>query len=84
MNHEWVHPKSHKKFRVGDLFEENRLLMDLEAQPDHIQMSIIKTVQKELKNPGKFDYFKFIKFCGKYDLKKISDGSDLYIKMLNL
>ena len=84
MNHTWVHPKSKKEFRVGDLFEENKLLMDLEAQPDDIQIKIIKTVQDELDNPGTFSYFEFIKFCGKFDLKKVSDGSDLYIKMLSL
>jgi len=84
MNHTWVHPKSKKEFRVGDLFEENRLLMDLERQPDDIQIKIIKTIQNELDNPGSFSYFEFIKFCGKFDLKKVSDGSDLYIKMLSL
>ena len=84
MNHEWVHPKSEKKFRVGDLFEENKLLMDLESQPEHIQLKIIETIQDEFKNPGTFSYFEFIKFCGKFDLQKVADGSSLYVKMLSL
>lgn len=84
MNHEWVHPKSKKLFRVGDLFEENQLLMDLEMQPEHIILDIIKTVQDGIEQPGKFDYIQFIKFCKKYDLRKVSDGSDQYIKMLSL
>ena len=84
MNHEWVHPVSEKKFRVGDLFKENELLMDLESQPDHIALDIIKAVQDGLDNPGTFDYFKFLKYCGKNDLTKVKDGSDQYIDMLSL
>lgn len=84
MNHEWVHPKSKKEFKVADLFEENRLLMDLENQPDDIQIKIIEAVQDGFNNSGEFSMFEFIKFCGKFDLKKVADGSDLYIKMLSL
>ena len=84
MNHTWEHPLSKKKFRVGDLFKENELLMDLESQPEHIAIDIIESVQKGLSTPGKFDYFKFIKYCGKHGLTKVKDGSDQYIDMLSL
>ena len=84
MNHEWVHPVSEKTFRVGDIFKENQLLMDLEAQPDNIAVDIINTIESEMKRDRKFNFFKFIKFCGDNGLKKVVDGSDLYIEMLSL
>jgi len=84
MNHKWVHPQSEKKFRVGDLHKENKLLMCLESQPEDIEELIFNTVVKELERKKKFDFFEFLKFCGKFDLKKVQDGSDHYIKMLSL
>jgi len=84
MNHTWKHPVSKKTFRVGDLHKENQLLMDLEHQPEHIQIDIIKAVMDGIENPGKFEYFKFIKYCGKHGLEKVKDGSDQYIEMLSL
>lgn len=84
MNHTWEHPISKKTFRVGDLHKENQLLMDLEKQPEHIQIDIIEAVMAGMANPGKFEYFKFIKYCGKHGLEKVKDGSDQYIDMLSL
>ena len=84
MSHEWVHPISEKKFRVGDLHKENQLLMDLEQQPEHMQIDIIESVMDGMANPGKFEYFKFIKYCGKHGLTNVKDGSDQYIDMLSL
>jgi len=45
---------------------------------------IIETVLTSLDNPGKFNYFEFLKYCGKHELKKISEGVDNYVKTLSL
>lgn len=84
MNHEWVHPVSSKKFRVGDLHKENKLLMCLESQPPEIEELIFEVVEAGFNRKQKFNFVKFLQFCGKFDLKKVQEGSDRYIKMMSL
>lgn len=79
MHHEWS-PPGHipaddddgHKFVVKDLFKENQLLMDLEMQPEHIRETIFKTIMVAEKNPGKFSYFHFMKFLGRYNMDKLA------------
>lgn len=71
------------EFRVGDLFKENQLLMDLYSQPEPVKRLIKSTIKKSMTNTGKYSHFHFIKFCGKHDLKRISENVDRYIKMLS-
>jgi hypothetical protein len=77
MNSEWsvTDPETEitKVFRVGDLFKENQLLMDLDAQPDHIKALIEETIDTALANRGTFKFFNFQKFCGKFELKQIAE-----------
>lgn len=72
-----------KEFRVKDLFEENKLLMDLSSQPEEIQIKIVKTVLEGMRDPGKFSYFHFMKYLGKYELKKIAEQVDQFVPMLS-
>ena len=70
--------------RVLDDYERNRTLVDLSAQPDDIKIKIAETianasVPKEVLQVG----VKFLKFCGKYDLKKISDNAQQYVDFLS-
>jgi hypothetical protein len=71
------------EFRVKDLFNENRLLMDLRAQPEDIQRQIVKIVVDGINNPGSYSYFHFIKFCGKYELKKIVEQAETLVPLLS-
>lgn len=72
-----------KEFLVKDLFEENKILMDLEAQPDNIQLEIIKTVMHGMKNPGEFSYFKFLGYLGKYKMKRLAEHVEIYVPLLS-
>jgi hypothetical protein len=85
MNENWtftdVETGHEKVFRAGDLFEENRLLMDLEAQPENIRQVIKETLDHELQHHGKFSHFHFTKFCGKYGLKQIAENSATFAEM---
>jgi 5'-3' exonuclease len=72
-----------KEFKVKDLFNENKKLMDLECQPDDIQLKTIKTIVESLNNPGKFSYFHFMKYLGDRDLKKIASQADNFAKILS-
>jgi hypothetical protein len=60
------------------------LLIDLTAQPDEIKSlvdaSIIKGVRTQTTPQVGIH---FMKFCGKYELQKISDQADSYAKWLN-
>lgn len=82
MNEVWTN-QNDKELRVGDLYDENRLLMDLSDQPEPIRELMVKVIEHGMENTGKFNYFHFQKFCGKHQLKRISKGLDNYINMLS-
>jgi hypothetical protein len=71
------------KYKVGDLFEENNILMNLEHQPAHIRAAIDKTIQEAIDGRGKYSFFAFNKFCGKFGLKKIADNAPTFADMLS-
>ena len=71
-----------KEFLVEDLYNENSLLMDLEKQPPWVRKIMDNTIMDAMANSNKFSHFHFLKFCGKYDLVKISKSIELYIPML--
>jgi hypothetical protein len=78
MNSTWEYTDTttgeHRTMRVGDLYEENILLMDLiNGQPKDIQAKIEQVIDHAIVNHGTFSLFQFQKFCGKFQLKKIGD-----------
>jgi 5'-3' exonuclease len=86
MEHEWELPLGNnqtKKVTVKDLFKENVLLMDLSAQPLDIQKRMVSAVLYGLRNTGKFDYFTFLRFIGKYQMKRLGESIEYYIPMLS-
>lgn len=70
-------------YRVGDLFEENNLLMNLECQPAHIKEEIIKTLDTGLGVHGKFSLFHFTKFCGAFSLKQIAENATQFAELFS-
>lgn len=82
MNETWVDPLGNT-VKVGDLFQENKLLMDLTCQPSEIRQLITDTINNELGRNNPFSYFHFRKFCSRHDLKKISERCSDYAKMLS-
>lgn len=87
MNHTWkftdVDTGEVKDYHVGELFEENKLLMDLTAQPPEIRQLIDQTLDHELENHGKFSHFHFTKFCGKYGLAQIAENAQSFADMFS-
>lgn len=86
MEHEWELPIGNgdtKKVKVKDLFKENALLMDLTAQPDDIQKKMVMSVLTGIKNPGQFEYFSFLRFLGKYEMKRIAENVESFVPMLS-
>ena len=70
--------------KVLDDYHRNVTLVDLSAQPDHIKMKMVKTIVEGMK-PKDINQIgaKFLKFCGKYDLKRISDNAQQYAEFLS-
>jgi len=73
-----------EEHRVLDLYERNRTLVDLTAQPEEIKAIINETVQtgQQAKQQGQIGLH-FMKFCGKYDLVKIGDQASEYAQWLS-
>jgi len=69
---------------VLELFLENDLLMNLESQPDEIKALINEVLDHELVNHGKFSFFHFSQFCGKYGLKQIADSATNFVDMFSV
>lgn len=76
-------PTKAKEFVVKHLFKENELLMDLSKQPEDIYRLVINTVLKGIEDPGSYSHFHFLKFLGKYEMKKVADSLDLFVPMLS-
>jgi hypothetical protein len=68
---------------VGKLFEENKLLMDLSAQPSNIKSIMSTTVAEATENIGTYSNFHFLKFLGKHRLNNIAEHIDLFTDMLS-
>ena len=70
--------------RVKDAFERNRILIDLKAQPQEIKDAVDQRIRESVRvetipQVGT----NFMKFCGKYDLVKLSSQADSYAAWLN-
>ena len=70
--------------RVLDDYNRNVVLVDLNAQPDHVKEQIKETivtgsVPKSVAQIGT----KFLKFCGKYELVKLSEHAQQYVDFLS-
>jgi hypothetical protein len=73
-----------EEHRVLDDYQRNVVIVDLTAQPDDIKVHIATTIAensvvKTTPQIGK----KFLKFCGKYDLKRISDNIQNFVDFLS-
>ena len=71
--------------RVTDDYERNKLLVDLHAQPEAIVEELDQTIAQakaENKNISQVGV-RFMRFCGKYDLNKISEQAQLYVEPFN-
>lgn len=70
--------------RVREDYERNRVLIDLTAQPQDIKDAVDNTIRENvrIKTTPQVGVH-FMKFCGKYELTKISEQAEAYAKWLN-
>lgn len=70
--------------RVRDDYERNRVLIDLTAQPDDVKLSVDTNIREGVRRTTIPQVgIHLMKFCGKYELNKISDNAEAYAKWLN-
>lgn len=69
--------------RVGDLFEENVILMDLMKQPGDSRLILEEGVRIQVENIGNYSHFHFLRFLGKFNLKKVSEEASRFIDMFS-
>jgi len=80
----WVDAEG-KEHRVLDDYNRNMQLVDLHAQPEAIVEELDQTIQqskaenKSITQVG----IRFMKFCAKYDLQKITEQAQLYVEPFN-
>ncbi len=73
-----------EEHRVLDDYERNCTLIDLNAQPDAVKATVDAAIREQLshKDVGMVGAH-FMKFCGKYELTKLSDQADTISRWLN-
>ena len=70
--------------RVRDDYERNKVLIDLTAQPQDIKDKVDASIREGVRTTVTPQVgIHFMKFCGAYELTKISEQSDTYCRWLN-
>lgn len=70
--------------RVLDDYQRNKTLIDLTAQPEHVRSWINGTIKdNSVKLNRAMIGGQFLKFCGKYELTKISEHATSYAEFLS-
>jgi len=70
--------------RVRDDYERNRVLIDLTAQPEEIKELVDGSIRSGVRTVTTPQVgVHFMRFCGKYELTKISEQAEAYSKWLN-
>lgn len=70
--------------RVKDDYERNRSLIDLTAQPQEIKDKVDEVIRNDVRTVTTPQVgIHLMKFCGKYELTKISEQAETYAKWLN-
>lgn len=73
-----------EEHRVRDDYERNRTLIDLDAQPEEIKSTVDETIKTGVRIETTSQVgIHLMKFCGKYELTKISEQAETYAKWLN-
>jgi 5'-3' exonuclease len=70
--------------RVRDDYERNRVLIDLTCQPDDVKLSVDTNIREGVRTTITPQVgIHFMRFCGKYELTKISEQAETYARWLN-
>lgn len=68
--------------RVGDLYEQNVVLLSLFDQPQHIRDKLFAGVEEQVNNVGNYSHFHFLRFCESFQLTRVREEAMKFIDML--
>jgi 5'-3' exonuclease len=69
---------------VRDCYNRNRMLIDLTAQPDDIKQLVDESIRIGVRTTTTPQVgVHFMKFCGKYELTKLSENAETFARWLN-
>ena len=73
-----------QEHRVLDDYNRNRSLIDLRAQPAEVKAYVDAAIQDQIshRDIGQVGV-RFMKFCGRFQLNKISDQADQFGRWMN-
>ena len=72
-----------EEHRVLDDYQRNVTLVDLTAQPSELKEYIDTSMREQMDTKtNKMVGAKFLKFCGKYELKRIAEEATSYAEWL--
>jgi len=65
-----------KNVKIKELYNRNKILIDLNSQPENIKKAGYEYIEEKTKNSKKIKDigFNFLKFCKKYDLERIKEN----------
>jgi 5'-3' exonuclease len=70
--------------RVKDDYERNRILIDLTAQPEDVKQLVDNSITEGVRTQTTPQVgVHLMRFCGKYELTKISENAETYARWLN-
>lgn len=82
LNHVWGPDDARQSVRKR--YELNRLLLDLKRQPEEIKGAMDEVILEAIEKPtARFVGVYFAKFVGKYDLRKLQNFPDPYVRILS-
>lgn len=82
MHDTWTHPDG-RTITVKDMMAENLMLMGLTHQPPEIDDLIQQTINTGMEHHVQYSHFHFLKFCGKFGLKKVANQAEQFVPMLS-
>lgn len=75
---------NNQEHRVLDDYNRNVTLIDLTAQPDHVKQAVDQAIRTQVSHKHIAQVgVRFMKFCGRHDLIKVSESADQYGQWLN-
>lgn len=67
--------------RVGDIFNQNVILMDLEKQPEPHRTNLLNGVKEQVEDVGHYSHFHFLRFLEEYQLNKLREDAMKYVEL---
>jgi hypothetical protein len=67
--------------RVGDIFNQNIILMDLEKQPEPHRTNLLAGVKAQVSALGNYSHFHFLRFLEEYKLNKLREDAMKYVEL---